>query len=765
MADDTDVTGRNDAPGRHAPAMASRVLRRAQAQRRPTVLPTPALLFVAAVGAAALAVSAGALASVELRSADWAALAVFSALAAAAQYFVVRTGANHGYQTTTAFLVAGALVLPAELLPLFAVLSHLPAWLRDRYPWYIQAFNVSNDVLALFAAFGGAVAVSRSGLVGDARFAVAGIAAATLYVAVNHILLATMLRLARGHSFRTSALFSPANLLSDFVLGGVGIALALFWDVNPWLVPSLVAPLALSHRSFATLGRLRDSEERFRAIFDASPMGALLLGLDGATITTNRRFRELMHGRDAPVDEPLLTRVHPDDVGGIRGRFHELMQGESDRLSCDLRLVNDAGETVFAHLVAALVRDGDGKPQYAVAMIEDVTDERELEERLRQAQKLEAIGRLAGGVAHDFNNMLTAIGGYNSFALERAPADSPLRGDLQEIRKATERATLLTRQLLAFSRKQILQPELLSLNAIVLDLESMLRPLIGEDITLTTALDPTLGPVEADPGQLQQVVMNLVVNARDAMPSGGVLALETANVDVPEDDPSIAPGRYVTLTVRDSGHGIDEATLKQIFEPFFTTKDVGRGTGLGLATVYGIVKQSGGYVVVESEPAAGSAFTIYLPREAAGRVLLPEPVAAAAPVAVLPPPADNGAAANATVLLVEDEEVVRRLVRQVLETGGYRVLEAADGSAALALGSAEHVDLLLTDMVMPELGGKELAERLRVRTPELKVIFMSGYADGGLSDNGALQPGTELLEKPFAFADLLDRVRHVLDAT
>ena len=286
-----------------------------------------------------------------------------------------------------------------------------------------------------------------------------------------------------------------------------------------------------------------------------------------------------------------------------------------------------SGSTVVAHLATALVRDADGKPGYLIGMAEDVTEQRQLEEQLRQSQKLEAIGRLAGGVAHDFNNMLTAIGGYTALALEHAQSGSALHGDLEEIRKATDRAALLTRQLLAFSRKQVLMPELLNLNGVVLELESMLRPLIGEDVELTTQLDPALGPIEADPGQLHQVVMNLVVNARDAMPDGGAITIATANADVGENDDAIEPGRYVTLTVRDTGEGIDEPTLRQIFEPFFTTKDAGKGTGLGLATVYGIVKQSGGYVAVDSELGVGSAFTIYL-RRADGvvqQVVEPEP--------------------------------------------------------------------------------------------------------------------------------------------
>ena len=409
----------------------------------------------------------------------------------------------------------------------------------------------------------------------------------------------------------------------------------------------------------------------------------------------------------------------------------------------------------MTHLAVALVRDADGKPDFTIAMAEDVTERKQLEEQLRQSQKLEAIGRLAGGVAHDFNNMLTAIGGYTAFALEHAEDGSPLRADLDEIRKATDRATLLTRQLLAFSRKQVLTPELLNLNGIVVELQSMLRPLIGEDIVLTTQLDPALGPIEADPGQLHQVVMNLVVNARDAMPEGGDLTIETANADVLElGDGAIEPGRYVTLTVRDGGEGIDEETLGQIFEPFFTTKDSSKGTGLGLATVYGIVKQSGGYVEVESEVGIGSAFTIYLRRVDDGRQHRAEPVAVAAPVE--PSPSE----AAKRVLVVEDEEVVRGLVRQVLEGQGYVVLVAQDGQEAIELAGRNTIDVLLTDLTMPNVGGREVAERLRETQPGLKVVYMSGYVEDGLT--GALPPATSFLGKPFTFSELTETVRHVL---
>jgi PAS domain S-box-containing protein len=460
-------------------------------------------------------------------------------------------------------------------------------------------------------------------------------------------------------------------------------------------------------------------------------------------------------------DEALLTHAddirHPDDAEEGRRMYRELVRGDRDSYRREARFLTKDGRTIVTQLAIALVRDADGKPDFAIGMAEDVTERKLLEEQLRQSQKLEAIGRLAGGVAHDFNNMLTAIGGYTAFALEHAPAGSPLESDLEEISKATDRAALLTRQLLAFSRKQVLTPELLNLNGIVVEMQTMLRPLIGEDIVLTTELDPALGPIEADPGQLHQVVMNLVVNARDAMPNGGNLTIVTANADVDEiGDGSIDPGRYITLTVRDAGDGIDEETLSQIFEPFFTTKDAAKGTGLGLATVYGIVKQSGGYVEVESEVGVGSAFTIYLRRVDDARQHRPEPLL------IAPPPDPSATQSVKRVLVVEDEEVVRGLVRQMLVGEGYEVLVAQDGEEAIELAGRSTIDVLLTDLTMPKVGGREVAERLRESQPGLRVIYMSGYAED--LPTGALPPATSFLGKPFTFAELTETVHFLLAA-
>ena len=725
-------------------------------------LPGPATAYAAAVDLAAFAAAAIVLLGAEAPTRhEWWMLAVLLPLAAAAPIFRVPVGRNHSLHAAPAFVVAGALVLPGPLVLALVAVILVPQWIRHRYPWYIGLFNVANYVLSGIGASVAAGALDGSS---DASFALSGLAAVAAFVTVNHLLLAAMLRLGRGHTFRESGLFSVTGLASEAVLAGLGIAVGAFVASNPWLLPVIVAPLALAHRSLSTLSLLRQSEERFRTMFQSAPTAILMLDLDGRVMAVNNSCEALLgYPESALRGNTMAERRHPDEAEDIGRELAELVRGDRDSFRREARYLRNDGALVITHLAVALVRDADGKPDYVIAMAEDVTEQRQLEEQLRQSQKLEAIGRLAGGVAHDFNNMLTAIGGYTALALEHAPDGSVLHGDLEEIRKATDRAALLTRQLLAFSRKQVLMPELLNLNGIVLELESMLRPLIGEDVELTTKLDPALGPIEADPGQLHQVVMNLVVNARDAMPTGGSIAIETANADVGENDDAIEPGRYVTLTVRDSGEGIDEDTLGQIFEPFFTTKESGKGTGLGLATVYGIVKQSGGYVAVESEVGSGSAFTMYL-RRADGVVQQPAPVVALEPAALEPAaPAFAPALPEATtVLVVEDEEVIRGLVDQVLRGEGYDVILAADGAEALERAREARVDVLLTDLSMPGIGGRELAERLREGRPELKVMFMSGFADTETFAGGAIPAATAFLEKPFTFAHLTDRVRSLV---
>ena len=404
------------------------------------------------------------------------------------------------------------------------------------------------------------------------------------------------------------------------------------------------------------------------------------------------------------------------------------------------------------------LRGSDGNVLGAICMALDVTDRKELEERFRQAQKMEAVGRLAGGIAHDFNNLLMVIQGYADLLTERIPEGDSLHRNAEQIQIASQRATSLTQQLLAFSRKQMLAPKVLNIQNIVSEMEKILRRLIGEDIELETFTEEDLGLVKADRSQIEQVIMNLAVNARDAMPSGGRLTIETSNVELDgsfSHIPSVlAPGRYVMLAVSDNGVGMDAETQAHIFEPFFTTKEKGKGTGLGLATVYGIVKQSGGYIWVYSEPGHGTAFKIYLPRiEDQNATTVREPVEAAA----LP-------RGSETVLLVEDEKGVRELAREYLQMSGYSVLEAPDGQAALELASMHRgsIDLLMTDVVMPGLNGRELAERMNQIRPGIKILYMSGYTDQAIGRRGILESEAALLQKPFTLAALTSKLREIL---
>ena len=393
-------------------------------------------------------------------------------------------------------------------------------------------------------------------------------------------------------------------------------------------------------------------------------------------------------------------------------------------------------------------------------VVERTGELRESEEQLRQAQKMEAVGQLAGGMAHDFNNLLMVMRGYGELMLNRLDANDPLRRNAEEIQKAAERATALTQQLLAFSRKQVLQPKVLDLNAVVTDVEKMLRRLIGEDIELTAVLDLALGPVKADPGQIEQIILNLAVNARDAMPQGGRLTLKTANVTLDQayvrQHMGATPGPYVLLAVSDTGVGMDAETRSHIFEPFFTTKGAGKGTGLGLSTVYGIVKQSGGYIWVESAPGRGTTFEIYLP-------LVKEAAASGELHPALPASTPGG---SETILVVEDEMSVRKLAAEFLGSNGYRVLEAQDGGEALQV-CEEHrapIHLLLTDVVMPGMSGRELAVRLVGARPEMKVIYVSGYTDDAIVQHGVREEGTVFLQKPFSLDALARTVREALDS-
>jgi PAS domain S-box-containing protein len=453
-----------------------------------------------------------------------------------------------------------------------------------------------------------------------------------------------------------------------------------------------------------------------------------------------------------------VNHIYADD----RERIVDLCRkaiSEATDYNLEYRALTADGRVVWLQDVVHVVCDASGKVRQLRGVIVDITQRKQLEEQFLQAQKMEAVGRLAGGVAHDFNNLLTVILGYCELGSESLGADEPLLENIKEIRKAGERAAGLTRRLLAFSRQQTLAPQVIDLNTLVANMERLLRRLIGEDIELVAVQRPGLGTVKADPGQIEQVIMNLAVNARDAMPQGGKLIIETSNVELDQAYASshvtVKLGPHVMLAISDTGTGIDAKVLSQIFEPFFTTKESGKGTGLGLATVYGIVKQSGGNIWVYSEPGRGTTFKIYLPR-------LEE-------IAVTPPPLVTRiplAQGSETILIVEDDDEVRALVRGILQARGYKVLDANRPSEAIATSRRHEgpIHMLLTDVVMPEMSGRELADHFKHFRGEAKVLYMSGYPGDAIVHFGVLDPDTPFLQKPFTTDGVARKVREVLDA-
>jgi two-component system cell cycle sensor histidine kinase/response regulator CckA len=494
---------------------------------------------------------------------------------------------------------------------------------------------------------------------------------------------------------------------------------------------------------------MRDSEERLRRVFEHVGDALLITDDTRRIIDANAAACELTGLGIEQLRSSSLSEVLPDATAALPNGgalpMLSMRQGERRLRGRDgvVRIV-DVRETAFA-------------PGLHVHSIRDLTSQRQLEEELHQSQKMDAIGRLAGGVAHDFNNLLTAITCYSDVLLTTFDESDERCEDLREIQKAARRAAALTGQLLAFSRKQILQPTLLDLNAVVADIEKMLQRVIGEDVRLETALDPALWPVRADRGQIDQVLLNLVVNARDAMPNGGPLRIWTQNVRLPAPHPHahgvVDAGEYVTLEVSDSGTGIAAAVLPHLFEPFFTTKGPGKGTGLGLSTVYGVLRQSDGDIEVRSVLGQGTTFVLYFPRETAETSALPQETAA---------PASE--TRDATILLAEDDASVRELVRMMLTKKGYVVLCASDGEQAIEM-AAQHagtIDLLLTDVVLPGLSGREVAERMRATRGDLRVLYMSGYTDDAILRRGVLTQGSSLIQKPFSAADLTTRVSEML---
>ena len=526
-------------------------------------------------------------------------------------------------------------------------------------------------------------------------------------------------------------------------------------DGEPRALRGLMIDVTASRRAEAAL---RTSEARLDALFGGAPAGLAILDPELRYVQINRTLAAL---NGQPVEAHIgrtLSEMAPEWAERSEPLLRHVLATGEPAPTDEVELIRNGEHLGFVFVAYFPIRGAAGVSAGVGMMTLDITGQKSLEAQLRQALKMEAVGQLAGGIAHDFNNILTGILSYSELLLSGLVADDPMRADLEQIRDAGIRAAELTRQLLAFSRRQVLQPKPLSLNTVARGLDQMLRRIIGEQLELRAELAPELDSVLADPGQLEQVLLNLVVNARDAMPDGGCITITTANLALDAEGAArlvhIPAGMYVTLTVRDSGVGMDAMTQARMFEPFFTTKEQGKGTGLGLSTVYGIVKQSEGFVFVTSAPGAGSAFTVYLPRaEAAVRADQPRTAARML------------RGGSETILLAEDDALVRQLAREVLTRSGYAVLEAADGVEALAVCARpeQRIDLLITDVIMPRLNGRQLVAQLPPERDGLRVLFVSGYSEEAIEHHGVLTPGTELLAKPFTPELLTAKVREILD--
>ncbi len=512
---------------------------------------------------------------------------------------------------------------------------------------------------------------------------------------------------------------------------------------------------------------LQESEKKFQEFYDEAPVGYHELDTKARITRVNRKELQMLgYTPGEMLGKPVWKFFEEEDT--TRKVILAKLSGDVSFHNTFERTYRRKDGTTLPVLVEDRVIRGKGDQIIGIrSTVEDITERRRTEEalrkseeQLRQWQRVEAIGRLAGGVAHDFNNLLMTIKGCSELLLGAFDRRDPRREEVDEILKAADRATSLTRQLLAFGRRQVLQPQILDLNAVVMNMDKMLRRLIGEDVQLITCLDPNLWSVKVDPGMIEQVIMNLAVNSRDAMPNGGKLTIETTNVTHDEEyashHVSVKPGSYVMLAISDTGCGMDKETQSHLFEPFFTTKETGKGTGLGLSTVYGIVKQSGGNIWPYSEPGLGTTFKIYLPRvEKGAKVYKPKLKAKEA----------GAQGGTETILLVEDEEAVRSMVSKVLQNRGYTVLEARHGNEAVEVSERYEgsINLMVTDVVMPQMSGRELAERLGTLRPNMHVLYMSGYPDNTIVQHGVLEPGTSFLQKPFTISALEAKVREILD--
>ena len=512
------------------------------------------------------------------------------------------------------------------------------------------------------------------------------------------------------------------------------------------------------HKMATHQENLRDANERLETVIQASPFAIVAMDLEGNVQSWNLASERIFGWRpDEVIGRPPLF-LAAEHVQEFRDKIERTGRGEP-LAGLERRRLRKDGTSIDVAVWTAPLRDAAGSVCGIIAAITDISEQKKLEEQLRHSQKMEAIGRLAGGVAHDFNNLLTIINGYGHMMLKSLRPTEPLHGHAEQILKAGNQAAALTTQLLAFSRRQIIQPKPVDLNYVITDIEKILRRVIGEDVAVRTILDPALWLVKADPNQMGQVLINLASNARDAMPRGGTLTVTTENVTLTQsqgrETADIPAGSYVKLTVSDTGDGMDAETLSHLFEPFFTTKERGKGTGLGLSSVYGSVRQNGGGISARSEPGRGATFCIYLEQ-------LQEPATVGEPELVR----NCDHRGHETILLVEDEAPLRNMLREALVKAGYDVREAGDGSEALKKWErdAASIDLLLTDVVMPGVNGRELARRFALRSPHVQVIYMSGYSDDMIVSHGILRAGTHFVQKPFLPDTLLAKVREVLNA-
>ena len=509
--------------------------------------------------------------------------------------------------------------------------------------------------------------------------------------------------------------------------------------------------------------QLAEREELFRLITENAADMIAVVDTSGQRLYNSPSYQKLLgYSQEELGKTSAFEQIHADDRTAVVDAAQDARRTGMGR-TVEYRIRHKDGRWLTLESTASVARNQDGEVEKLVIVNRDITERKQLEEQLHRSQKLEAIGRLSGGVAHDFNNLLGLIIGYSEALQERVPPDDPYREAVDEIQNAGKRAAALTQQLLAFSRKQVLEPRILSLNTTIGDIEKMLRRLLGEDIQIELLLSPDTGTVKADRSQIEQVILNLVVNARDAMPDGGKLTIETGKWILDRSTvlrhPYVIPGPYAMLKVTDTGCGMDAELQSHIFEPFFTTKEKGKGTGLGLATAYGVIKQSGGYIWVDSEVGKGTAFRIYLPEVKAVADVVPEGVPEAKA-------ALRVATERRTILVVEDERSLRKLTKKTLSEAGHQVFEAGDASEALEISRTTKgtIDLLLTDVIMPGISGKKLADVLLAERPGIGVLYMSGYTDGEIAKQGMLEQGTAILRKPFTRGELMRQVENALVA-